>query len=379
MARVSVNESVLSWIIDRSGESVESLRKRFKKIHEWVDGTSQPTLKQVEELSQATTTPLGWFFLDEPVSEEIPIPFFRTVTDKSIRRASPELLETIYTVQRRQEWMRDYSVGESQPPLAFVNSVLPGAPAAQVAEKMRTILNLQEDWASRCVGREDALHKLRQSIEDAGVFVVINSVVGNNTSRRLNPQEFRGFVLVDEYAPFVFVNGSDVKPAQIFTLAHELAHLFFGKSAVFDLRELMPAENAIEKTCNEAAAEFLVPEKQLRGIWSTVRNKSSRFKDLSNTFKVSQMVIARRALDLGMIGKKEFSKFYQLCMAALRKKEKEKKGGGTFYTSQPSRIGERFANAIISALRDGTIQYTEAYSLTGLNRQTFDKFAEDFG
>jgi Zn-dependent peptidase ImmA (M78 family) len=376
MARVSLNADVLRWIIDRSGESLESLRKRFKKISDWIDGSGEPTLRQVEELAQATMTPLGWFFLDKPMVEELPIPFFRTLTDKSVRKASPELFETIYTIQRRQEWMREYLVSESEPPLAFVNSVRPDVPSAQIADKMRTILGFSEDWASRANDWEDAQRRLRRAIEDARIFVVINSVVGYNTSRGLNPEEFRGFVLVDDYAPFVFVNGADVRPAQMFTLAHELAHVFFGKSAVFDLRELRASEDSIERICNDAAAEFLVPEKLLKQIWPSSRNKSARFKELSARFKVSQVVIARRALDLGMIGKREFSEFYRVSAAAWRNKQRKSGGIVPFYVTLPLRIGERFGGAVLQALRDGAIQYTEAYSLTGLNRQTFDKFAE---
>jgi Zn-dependent peptidase ImmA (M78 family) len=277
-------------------------------------------------------------------------------------------------LQLRQEWIRDYFIGESQPPLAFVNSIRPEATPMQVVARMRQILNFQEDWTLSCANASKAFFKLRLAMEEAGIFVVLNSIVGNNTSRPLNPREFRGFVLVDEYAPFVFVNSADVLAARMFTLAHELAHVFFGKSAVFDLKELMPSRDSIERACNESAAEFLVPESKLREAWPKTGSDSSKFSQLSDKFKVSRIVIARRALGLGMISKKNFSNFYAMCIASQKKTPK---GGGQFYLSLPFRIGQRFGRAVVQALREGEIQYTEAYSLTGLNRKTFDTFASD--
>ncbi|MBI4266631.1 MAG: ImmA/IrrE family metallo-endopeptidase [Acidobacteria bacterium] len=116
-----------------------------------------------------------------------------------------------------------------------------------------------------------ALQTLRDALDAAGVIVVTNGIVGNNTHRKLDPQEFRGFVLVDEYAPLVFVNGADAKAAQMFTLAHECAHLWYGQSAACDLREPQPANDRVEIACNVVAAEFLVAEVELRAQWDRAR------------------------------------------------------------------------------------------------------------
>jgi Zn-dependent peptidase ImmA (M78 family) len=73
----------------------------------------------------------------------------------------------------------------------------------------------------------------------------------NNNTRKLDPEEFRGFVLSDRYAPLIFVNGADFKSAQMFTLAHELAHLWLGRDGVFDLQDLQPGNSDVERFCTQ--------------------------------------------------------------------------------------------------------------------------------
>jgi len=374
MSRVAVKENVLRWAIDRSNKSVDALRSHFPKIREWIDGVSQPTLKQLEALSRETTTPFGLPLLDAPPDEQLPIPHFRTMDDRTVHRPSVDLIDTIQTMQRRQDWMRDYVADTGQAPLSFVDSVKLGEPAQSVAERMRATLGFNEDWASRFATWEGALRALREAMERVGILVFANGVVGNNTHRVLNPDEFRGFVLVDGYAPLVFVNAADPRVAQMFTLAHELAHVFYGSSAAFDLRQMMAARDKTEQACNRVAAEFLVPEKQMREAWAPVRgDQQSRFDQLTMRFKVSTIVVARRALDLDLIDRKAFLKFYLARIAEHQSIPSAK--GGNFYASQSLRVGMRFGAAVVRSVREGRTLYTEAYSLTGLRGSTFDNYA----
>jgi Zn-dependent peptidase ImmA (M78 family) len=203
---------------------------------------------------------------------------------------------------------------------------------------------------------------------------VINGIVGNNTHRKLDVEEFRGFVLVDDYAPLVFVNGADAKAAQMFTLAHELAHVIFGSSAAFDLRQLTAATAPIEQACNRAAAEFLVPIELLRQRWRGVGNQANPFDSLAHQFKVSQLVAARRALDAQLITRDRFFAFYAEYLAHERKKTDDSEGGN-FYATQHQRVGSRMASAIVRAVREGKLLYADAYRLTGLRGKTFETFA----
>lgn len=378
--RISVERNLLHWAMERSGRSVDELSKRpqLSGLGGWLSGSSRPTLRQLEKFADATFTPFGYLLLPAPPREQLPIPLFRTLAGSAAPRPSPDLVETVQTVKRRQDWAREYMVECGEDPLGFAGSSGVADRHADVARRMREGLGMAPDWAAECRTWADALRKMRQMIEDAGIFVTVNGVVGNNTRRRLDPEEFRGFVLADEYAPSVFVNNADGKAAQMFTLAHGLAHVWLGRSAAFDLHRLSPAGDAAEAACGRIAAELLVPEDDLRHSWDGFKD-SDRLGEAARHFKVSEIVAARRALDAGLVAGAEFDKLYGGYEQGERERRKKPGGGGSFYINSNLRVGKRFARNVMSAVGEGRLLYREAYGLTGLRHGAFEKFAARLG
>lgn len=186
-------------------------------------------------------------------------------------------------------------------------------------------------------------------------------------------------MLVDGYAPLLFVNGRDSKAAQMFTLAHELAHVFFGDSAAFDLCAMQPAKDPIEKACNRAAAEFLVPEDELRRIWPSVQSNPEPHQAVARHFKVSTLVAARRALDLRLISRDQFFELYDEYLDRTHKTADGKREGGDVYENQNLRVGRRLALEVANAASEGWLLYSEAYDLTGLYANTFRRHADLIG
>lgn len=377
--KVEIKPALLKWARERAGFTPDALEHRFPRFALWERGQAMPTMRQLEEVAKKTLTPLGYFFLMEPPEDKLPIPDFRTVRDEPIRRPSPNLLETVQIMQRRQAWMREFLIEQGQDPFAFVKSITLRDPPVEIAVKIKQVLGLASDWASQHATWTDALRALRVAVEKAGILVVINGVVENNIHRKLDRREFQGFVLCDEYAPLVFINGADFKAAQMFTLAHELAHLWLGRDGVFNLQELQPADNDVEKFCNAAAAEFLVPEDELKTCWREVSHMLEPFHAIAQRFKVSQIVAARRALDLGLIGREVFYDFFQRYQEDERRKAAAKPSGGDFYATQDVRVGKRFGQAVVLAAKEGRLLYRDAYLLTGLFGETFDRYAKTLG
>ena len=375
MSRVAVNEDVLRWAIERAGLTPERLHQPKFPIQEWLSGATQPTVAQLQKLAKKTLTPFGYLFLSKPPVERLPIEHFRTIADSTPARPSPELLATVWAMQRRQSWMRDYLMDKGEAPLPFVASARVGDRVEAVAGRMRAALGLADGWAARQRTWEDALRVLREAMDATGVLVVVNGILGNNTHRGLDVKEFRGFVLVDEYAPLAFVNGSDSKAAQMFTLGHELAHVFFGSSAAFDLRDMQPANNETERACNQVAAEFLVPADELREGWIPDQDIGSALQTMARHFKVSEIVVALRALHLALLGREAFDRFYADYEARVKQATAPVIRGGDYYRNQNLRIGRRFGSAVVDAVANNELLYSEAFELTGLSGKTFTRYA----
>lgn len=377
--RVQVLPELIRWARERSGWSVEDLAKTFPTFPKWEAGEAQPTMKQLEKLATRTFTPLGYFFLNSPPEEPLPIPDFRTTTNRRVSRPSPHLLDTIHAVQLRQEWMRGFLIEQGEGPLDFIGTCTVRDSPRDVALRMRNRLGFEPRWTRKLDTWEEALRLLVRTIEDIGVLVMINGVVENNPHRPLNVEEFRGFVLCDTYAPVIFVNGADAKAAQMFTLVHELAHLWLGQGGVTGLEELLPAENEIETFCNHVAAEFLVPADEMNPAWDEVRGGRDPFGRLARFFKVSPVVVARRALDLELISRSDYFEFYKGYKEAAAERRARAPGGGNFYLTLGYRLGHRFPAAVYSAAKEGRLQYRDAYQLTGVSGSTYDRFGKELG
>lgn len=266
MTRVAVDPALLRWARERAGYGVENLSGRFPRLARWEAGEVRPTLKQLEAFARKTHVPLGYLFLPEPPEEEVPIPDLRTVGSEYLGHPSPELLDTIYLCQRRQAWYREWARSVGEEPLPFVGSAALNSPVERTAAEIREALGFDLEAQRQVPTWTDALRQFIAQAEDLGVLVMVSGVVGGNNHRPLNPDEFRGFALADDLAPLVFINGKDTKAAQMFTLAHELAHLWLGESALTDASPASTPTRRIEVWCNAVAAELLVPLGVLRSV-----------------------------------------------------------------------------------------------------------------
>lgn len=378
MIRVSVRPEMLRWACERAGYQPEELCEQVPQLCAWIGGEKQPTLKQLEKLANVTHTPVGYLFLPEPPEERLPVPDFRTLSGMRGKRVSPDLLDTLYTMQRRQAWLRESLIENDAEPLAFVGSARLGDDPEGLGREIRRVIGLTDGWAAGVRTWQQAVSELRRAIEQLGVMAVINGVVGNNTHRPLDVEEFRGFALSDPYAPLIFVNGADAKSAQMFTLAHEFAHIWLGAEGLSGFEGLFPGGTDVESWCDRAAAELLVPARELEARWPEVRRAQSPFDLLARAFKVSPVVAARRALDLKLADRATFFDFYNDHVRRDRKTAATS-SGGDFYNNQNTRVGELFTAHVLAAAMEGRIGFKEAYDLTGLRGGAFQEYARRLG
>jgi Zn-dependent peptidase ImmA (M78 family) len=376
--RVDVKPKLLRWARERAGMSEEELAKRFPHLRDWEDEALRPTFKQLEDYARATHAPFGYFFLVEPPIEELPIPDFRTVGGREIGRPSPDLLDTIFLCQQRQEWYREFALTEHEEPLQFVGSSTLATDIEDTAGAIRDALHFDIEERRRTRTWIDALRGFIEQADAIGVLLMVNGVVANNNHRRLDPNEFRGFALADPLAPLIFVNGADTKAAQMFTLAHELAHIWLGQSALSDAEPVSAPAQQVESWCNQVAAELLVPLATFRQEYRRGEELRSALDRLARQFKVSTLVVLRRIYDAGGLTRDQLGSAYRAELDLLRAIPKG--SGGDFYLTQAARVGKRFARALVTSTLEGRTLYREAFHLLGFSKEaTFRELGHSLG
>ncbi|MFI9805056.1 ImmA/IrrE family metallo-endopeptidase [Streptomyces sp. NPDC052301] len=379
--RVQVEPALLRWAVERAGWSDDQVAKRAPKLNAWLAGDARPTLKQLEQFAQATHAPIGLLFLPTPPDEPVPIPDMRTIGNRSISRPSVDLLDTIYSCQSRQDWYRDYANMHGYPHVEFVGSARLSDNPLTVAGHVRQLLRFEIEDRVSFPSWKEALRGLIDRIENAGVLVMVNGIVGVDTHRKLDPREFRGFALSDPVAPLIFVNGADTKAAQIFTMVHELAHVYLGQSALSDAALAKQTDNDAEKWCNLVAAEVLVPMMDLRGAYRGDPTVAELTR-LARRYRVSTLVVLKRLFDGKFLQWDDYQSRYadELSRVMALLKAGEGSGGGDFYNVHPLRLSRQFARAVITDTLEGGTQFRDAYSLLGTKKhQTFQNLVEKIG
>jgi Zn-dependent peptidase ImmA (M78 family) len=372
---------MLVWARKRSGQQANDFARRFPKLQQWESGELAPTMRQLEDFAKATHTPVGFLFLPEPPVEEVPLPDFRTFGDEEVRTPTPDLLDTVYACELRQDWYRDFAEDRGYDEVELVGSLTVDQGAEEAAAQLRDLLGF--GLARRVDFRtwSEALDGLRDHAEAAGVLVMINGVVGSDTHRRLNPKEFRGFALADQLAPVVFINGADTKAAQIFSLAHELAHLALGGSALSrpDLAD-MNMGSGVEAWCNRVAAELLVPLASIAEEYVASPDLTTELDRLAKFYKVSTLVVLRRIYDAGLMAWDVYRPAYEAELARVLEFAASSGSGGNFYNTEPIRVSRTFARALVTDTAEGRTLHRDAFRLLGLKKvSTFAELSHRLG
>jgi len=380
MTTVSASVPVLRWAAQRARLQDDELTRRFPKWPRWLDGETQPTLKQLEDFARFTHTAIGYFFLPQPPVMALPVPDFRTLRDEALREPSSALLDTLYLCQQRQDWFREHALVHSLPALAFVGNAGLHEQAEAVARRMREVMGLSTAERRALPTWTDALRQLIAKAEEAGVLVMASSIVGSNSHRKLDVGEFRGFALADDRAPLVFLNAADSKAAQMFTLAHELAHIWLGATGVSDSEVGRLPEQQTEAWCNRVAAELLMPMQATREAYQPDTPVPQEIQRLAREFKVSTLVALRRLFDAGFLGPASLWQHYRDEQARLRSLERSGTGGGDFYRTLGARTGKRFARALVTSTLEGQTLFQDAFRMLGVRKSaTFFEAARELG
>jgi len=356
------------------------MRKKFREWDLWLAEDVHPTLRQAQDLAAYTHVPFGMLLLESPPLMALPIPDFR-VTGEGREQPSQDLLDTIYLNQQRQGWYEDYLAKFGAEALEFVGSAK-GAAVDAAAATISEALDYGLATRTRFRTVDEARKHLIRAFEQLGGLVVVSSMVGNNTHRLLDRDEFRGFTLRSATAPLVFVNAHDTKAGQIFSLLHEFGHVWHGDTGVSVGGDPLSGLGAdIERWCDQVAAQIAVPKTDLANRFDRTRPLSAELDRLADLYRCSSLVVLIRLRDVGMVPRESFSALYEAELGRLLRliTERGTSAGGDFYNNQPFRIGERLSRALIADTRRGGTPMTEALRLMALGSTgVFDAYASRF-
>lgn len=373
--KVKIQPEIINWVLERT--SVESLGSDLmNNIEQWLDGTKLPTFKQIEKFSKKTNIPLGYFFLKQPPIEQIELLEYRTINSFQFSDASRNLIDTIHEMEQIQDWMINYRKELGFDKLAFVGSMRDEQNVAIIAERILSDLGLKKNWYESCNDIRESFKKVRKHLEDSGVVVMMNGIVGKNTRRVLDANEFRAFAMINEWAPLIFINASDSQSARLFSLMHEIAHIWLGENDLFNDRQITQEKvSKLEVLCNKIASELIVPRDIFLNKWESMDNKKSipdTISDLAKGFRCGQIVAARKAFELKFISQDEYNLVVQNAIENYHiVMKKKKQSGGDYYKTMSSRLDACFVRALCESISIGRTSYTEAYRLTNTSSKTF--------
>lgn len=350
--KAKLTPDVLAWAIRRAGLSEDMLARKLgtspERVIDWLEGRAQPTFNQAQRAAKALSIPFGFLFLTKPPEEEFPLPDLRTVRNQPVQEPSPELRDIVRQVLQKQAWYIDYLKDHDRERLDFVGSFTADSPVDSVVLDIRNRLNVPRP---RSGSWDEYQRSLIKAAERIGILVMRAGIVGVNTHRKLNVDEFRGFAIADSLAPVVFINSSDAPNARLFTLIHELGHIWIGSSGVSSITT--QEKNKEEAFCNEVAGEFLVPRQELFGAWDEQKEWRLNIAELATVFHVSKLVVARRAEASNLISTKDYQDYYLEEIRAYKNKESS---GGSFYMNAGVRNSQPFSRAVVAeALRGGML------------------------
>jgi Zn-dependent peptidase ImmA (M78 family)/transcriptional regulator with XRE-family HTH domain len=369
-----INPDIVAWARDRAQLSTSKLAEligtKEDKIIAWELGEKQPTFKQAKTIADKTYIPFGYLFLKEKPLEELPIPDLRTVDGKTLKKPSAELIKTIKTMLSRQDWFADYLKSQDIEENPTVGRFSIDSPVDVIVKDMREKLGVnlfptRGKW-------DNYLTDLIKKIESLGIMVMRQGNMGHHT-KPLLVEEFRGFAIFHKAAPVIFINTADAPKARLFTLIHELAHIWIGESGVSDAKPNTHRKEEI--LCNAVAAEFLVPEEELKKHWQELEDWRDNLAPLEANFRVSTWVLARRALTLDYITIGQYRQY----IAFVKKQFEDEESSGIvpYYRVVSSQISNQFSKAIVSETLSGRVLLRDAGNLLNVKPNNVKKLARE--
>ena len=371
-----ITPAVVQWARERSGYSLDSAKRHFKKIAAWEAGEALPTYVQVEDMAERFKVPVAVFFFPKPPAVPPVEKSFRTLTAEDFTAIPRRVRFFLRQGQAMQLNLAELNDGKnpSQRLITRDLKVTLNTSLDQIAADVRKYLGVSVDQQVGWKNVDQALDKWREVFATkAGIFVFKDAFRAPN---------YFGFCLYDDEFPVIYINNSSAKSRQIFTLFHELGHLLFHTSGVDLLddpfiKHLHDAEQRIEVICNGLAARVLVPDDLLNAMLKGMKIGRLAASQLADHFNVSREAIYRKFLDRDLIAADEYVAAAKE-WAAQMKKPDNKESSGNYYNSQHAYLGQRYIDLAFTRYYQQRFDRRQLAEYLNMKPKSLPTFAEKF-
>lgn len=381
-----IQNNILLWAIEQAQVATDTLPKKVgvkaDKFSSWLNGEELPTFKQAQKLAKVLHIPFGYLFLSEPPVEQLPVPDLRTIRNNPTYHPSIYFKELLYDLDRKQRWFREYIIDNGAEEIDFIGSKYVSDGIENIVNDIRQKLDWEVGQYTQHRTKDSYMTEIVRKAELRGILIMRSSYAGTGTQHTVSVTELRGLAIADNYAPLIFVNSSDAHSAQIFTLAHELAHLWIGQSAISDINFLTNHDEEIELFCNKVAAELLLPQHIFVREWMRSENVDTNCNIIAKKYHVSYFVALKRAYDLNFIDYMTYKTYYENAMSEWEenKARKNDNKGGDYYRTKGAKESKLFSQAVVSATLEGKLLYRDAFKLLNIKKtKVFEQYAKEIG
>lgn len=381
--RIDVKPEILEWV----AANAQNLSVHWQQqLNAWLTGDKKPTVKQLQGMSLSAKVPFGYFFLNQVPHEDYPLLKYRTVDNVEIEKPSRDLIDVMTDMAMKQEWLSDYWQKQGISQNWFNGAAqrvqnLSTLTAQQQAAKILQHLELPAGW-NEGPKRRNRFKELCTRVSAMNVTVMQDSCVRGNTHRPLNEAEFRAFAMTDDYAPIIFINRQDGYRAQLFSLVHELVHLWYGQSELFNFdfkATTMVRRPVTEQVINQISEEILFDQPTFERLWGEFVNEPTpvRVKHVAEKLGTSPLSAGIRAVHLQLISQQVVDNLKQQLQSEYQQYKQQQRaqaGGPSIYAVRATRIDHAFVAAVVRSAQAGDTSYPDAFDLVGVkNGAGFDQ------
>lgn len=350
------------------------------KFKDWENGVDFPTIRQAQTLAKAYRRPFALFFLPDVPTDFQPLQDFRKTGSQELSTSS---IFIIREIQQKHAWISEVNKDNNVNKAQFIGKFTIKDNPVLVAKDILTTLNINPlNYKSN-----NPIIEWIDKAESIGIFISRTSFI--HSRLKLDSNEIQGFAIADDFAPFLFINSDDWNAPQLFTLVHELSHLWIAETGISnDVEPSLKNEsdnNPIELFCNEVAANALIPKEFFDSLDIKAFEDSKEVHKNAKMIGVSSFALLVRALKLNIISIStykhlkqsadiEYNEFLKREEAKkIKQKENEKPGGPNYFLLQLNRNSRLFTQTVLDAFRGGIIEPTMASNLLNIQVNKFPK------